>query len=551
MGSTALLSTLSRRPFAGRNDYYGNTFLNRGPEPGSLLEALAGIAPFDVTPNGLFSGAFRDAAIARLNRYRLGWMFYKGEQWGEPYDSEGEKKPVINFCKKVVDTAVDWFVADGWSNGSPSGNEEIAELCNAVWDYNSRLKITERLLQFGAVTGDSFLYVTLQTKDGQGNELPPDKLKVRLMPLDPAHCFPIWNPINSEEMLACLVQFPMTVEGQADPSVFSLLITPNKWISWLDQDKQAEGPNPFGMVNVVHFSNLMLADSLFGQSDIHQIIPLNEEYNSLMYSVRRVIKYHGEPTTVVFGAKLGDMERGSKKIWSNLPVEARVENLELQTDLVAINAHLDRLERLICVMSNTPRVVMDSTDARLSNTSGLAMQMTFQPLIEKTRKRQTPFAQALVDTNVLVLVGHQILGYDLTELVDDPETMMVTKPLFSSPLPRDEQAELDAATKKRAIGVWSRAEAIRKLSGVDDHRRLVLELAADDRFDLAMAYETQRANSGQLPNFSAAFLSSSALSEDLEEVAAKSQQTEQSSITRNAPATVPPASKPASNAPQK
>lgn len=505
--------------------------------PGSLQEALAGIAPFDVTGN-LISVAMRDASIARLNRYRKAWDFYYGNHWANPYE-DGEEKPVMNFCKKIVDTSVDWFVAMGCSTTAPNGNEPIAELVDLCWDYNDRLTIMERAGQYGSITGDAFFYVTLETKAQDGTDLPPEEQRVRIMALDPSYCFPLWNPYRQGVMMSILIQIPITVDGQDTNSLFSVFITPTEWSSWIDEEPVQKQPNPFGRINVVHVPNLLLANSVYGQSDIHTVIPLNEEYNLVLNSVRKIIKYHAEPTTVVYGAKMGDLERGAKKLWSNLPADARIENLQLQSDLNATYAYMDRLEQRICDLSNTPKVAFDSEKLAISNTSGLAMQMRFQPLVEKTRKRQNNYKKGFREINKLILLGHQLLGYNIESLVDAPEQIYETETSFTSPLPRDEQAELDAAVKKRELGIWSQAEAIRRLSDVSDYRRLVLELAADKRAELLEAFETQRANSGQIPNTTVGFLSSAALSEDFEELITQMQSTEQSAITKNAPAAPP------------
>lgn len=533
MPSVSTLMTTSRKQFTGKNDYYGDTFLSRVP-PNSIMEALAGVAPYDITGSTI-TNAMRDASIARLNRYRLGWNFYRGHHWDNEWE-DGEKKPVINFCKKIVDAAVDWFSADGWSVSSPSGNEEIAELLEACWNYNNRATLTERLCQYGAITGDSFVYVTLETKDRDGNDLPPEERRVRIIALDPAYCYPVWNPLNPGEMLSILIQFPVVQEGAAQAhSLFSLHITPDKFQTWVDADVKTDEVNPFGMINVVHIPNFLLSTSVYGQSDIHNITNINEEYNLVMNSVRKIIKYHAEPTTLIFGAKASELDRGAKKVWSNLPIDAKVENLVLDSNLDATYTYMDRLERHMRDLSSTPKVAFDHEGMRLSNTSGLAMQMTFQPLIEKTKKRRINWKKGLQTANRLILIGHELLGINIHELADDPESIYITDVEFTSPLPRDEQAELDAAAKKIELGIWSQAEAIRRLGGNSDHRRAVLELLSDARYQLSMAFETQRANSGQIPNLSVVFLSSCALSEDFSDLQSQAQALEENSITTNVP----------------
>jgi hypothetical protein len=515
----------------GRTDTYNASVApQRDKRKVALLQALSGIAPFDITGDMLPAQVAADS-VARLNRYRKNWKFYLGEHWEQPYE-DGELKPVMNFCQKVADTALSWFLGEGWTTHCVAGNEAVAEVLDACWEYSNKSLLTERTAQFGTITGDGFFYVTLETKKEDGSDLPANERKVRIYSLDPSYCFPVWNPLKPDQMLAILVQFPVSSsETGAEPELFSLYITPTEWRTWTNEKEVSKGVNPFSVVNVVHVPNLTLAKSSFGQGDFHQIVSLNEEYNLALNSMRKVIKYHAEPTTLIFGARAGDLDKGAKKVWSNLPVDGRVENLELQSDLGATSAYLDRLERLMRELSNTPIAALDPDNAKMSHTSGIAMQMMFQPLTEKNRRRQHNWNTALSKTNCLILKGMELLGNNVAVLAERPECLHLTEARFTSPLPKDEQALLDAAQKKVELGVWSNAEAVRQCAGVPDHRRLVVEIVADRAHDLANAQELARANNGEQPNLSSVMLDSLALSEDLTDLTKKIVAEEQKSAS--------------------
>ena len=528
--NSVTLSSLSRRmSFSGKTDYYGERFLSQLPTLHMQL-ALEGKGPADVTQD-YFNENSRQSAIERLNRYRASWQFYRGDHWANPIE-DGEIKPVLNFCKKIVDAGVDWFVAKGWKTVAPSGNEGLAEIADLCWEANNRLVLTERAAQYGAICGDAFFYVTL-------NEEAEDmEAKVEINVLDPAHSFPLFDS-KTGKLSAYLYQYPIQDENGATV-LYSLIINSKEWRAYIGDKLSDSGPNKFGEVNVIHVPNFTLADSVFGQNDIHQVMPLNEEYNTVLNSIRRVLKYHAEPTTLIFGVKAGDMERGAKKVWSNLPSDARVENLQLQSDLEASNTYLDRLERMMGELSNTPRAMFDSKDLHLSNASGLVMQMMYQPIIDKTRKRQCNYRKGFKAVNRLILKGFELLGVNLEQYADTfdtPADRYGTDIEFTSPLPRDEQAELDVALKKIEAKIWSRAEGIRRIANVADSRRLILELAADERHDLAIKLEEQKAASGVPVNLMAPFLGSAFLSEDFDKVMeASSEQEKETADTEQAKA---------------
>ena len=371
--------------------------------------------------------------------------------------------------------------------------------------------------------------MTVRTRDDDGKLLDQSEWRVQLTALDPSWCFPFWDAATPGKMSSIMLQFPVYDSNVGKTVTFSMYVTPDTWTTWTDAKQTAKSKNIFGKLNVVHIPNFIRPKSSFGLSDIEDVIPLNEEYNLVSNSVRKIVKYQGEPTTLIFGARASTLERGANKVWSNLPTDARVENLELKTDLKAVRDYLNELKANIQFLSDTPKVVFDSSELSVSNTSGLAMQMMFLPLISKTERRRVAHRKGIQEINRLIFQAHRdVLGENWVELSDDPKTAEVTNVEYTSLLPKDEQMELDIALKKVAAGVWSKAEFARRISGVVDLERLALELAADKRSEMALAYENQRSLNGLVPNLASVFLSSVYLSEDLESVAKESAAVEKS-----------------------
>ena len=510
-----------RKDFQGRNDKYAKPFDFKDVKD-KVTAAAAGETPFDVTGQ-LISDNVRDLITSRNERYRKAHRYYKGEHYLQQY-KDGSLKTITNFCEAIVDKAVDWFVAKGWSIKSPQGNDAVAEAVDEVWETNSKGTISQAACKYAAITGDAYFYVTVKTVGSDGISLPKDKWKIVIEVLNPEYCIPFWNSSDPSVLDSILVQYPQLgrdAQG-AEYQLVSIYITRTTFEVWYDERSQGEKPNPFEAVNVVHVPNFILPDSFYGKSDIENIIPLNDEYNTVFQSIREIIKYHAEPTTLIFGAKASALEKGANRVWSNLPENSRVENLELKSDLSATYEYLKHIQETISKLSSTPEVAFDSKNFSLTNTSGLAMQMMFQPLIEKTVRRQLTFSKGFCEVNRLVLVAmKKVLGLDIEDLADDRNKLFETYIQYTSQLPRDEQAELDAALKKKEMGIWSQAELIRRIAGVEDYNKLVLELLADSRLDLALKYENQRAVSGEAPNLSVLFLGSPVISEDMDGLAQK------------------------------
>jgi hypothetical protein len=518
LSSSLMASMGSRMSFQGLTDRYSPGVVG---ELTDLELAVKGIKPFNVSGQ-LFSENFRDAAAERLSRYRNSWEFYDGNHWANPYD-DGYRKPVFNYCSIIADKGSIWFAGHGLKILSRKGNEGVAELLCKTWEDNNHVSLLNKVGQYGAVTGDCFYYVTVQTTDEADKPLPKKDQKILITAINPRYCFPFWNENRPGEIDSILIQFPVMGGRQKQFQLYTIYITATTYEIWLDTDSQGKQTNPFGRVNVVYSKNLEQANSLFGQSDIEKIIPLNEEYNTLAFARRKIIHYHAEPTTIMYGVRASKLEKGANNVWSGLPIDAKVENLEMKGDANLVSTSLQDVEKQICYLSQTPKFAFDTSEIHISNTSGLAIQLHYLPLYEKTLQKQSNHSRAITQVNQLVLVAYEkILGQSLDDLADDPEKAHDVTSRFVSILPKDDASLLDQVIKKREAKLISRAEAMREVNDIQDSERHALELAADDRAELALAYEEQQAALGNRPTLSAVFLGSPFLSEDFEDLAVKS-----------------------------
>jgi hypothetical protein len=518
--ASGAISTFKRADFSARSDRY--SMVNGATAvPADLSDAIKGVAPVDVS-GSVLSDAYVLNSSARLSEYRKYRRYFEGKHFTVEYDG-GNKKTVYNFCKQVVDKRASWVAGKGFSFLSEKGNELVSGLLHGIWKSNFSRILIRKSAKVSLATGDAFWYFTVKTKDSVGKKLPKSKWHVSICALNPSYCFPIWTEDNPGEMKAIMLQFPVMGSTAGDKSrIFTAFMTPETIRFYMDFELTSEVDNALGLVPVVHIPSSPYGDEAFGNSCLKDIIPLNDRYNEIGNSVDKIIKYHGEPTTIVYGARLSQMERGANKVWSNLPPpdQARVENLEMKGDLTAIDKHLGRIEHRIYHLAKTPKQCYDSEGLAISNTSGVAMQLMFQPIIEATIEEQDGYSKGISQGNKIIAAIHEnVFGEDLSALADNPETYLDIQVSWASLLPRDEQAEIDVAEKKRALGVWSRAEAARRLSDVNDTERLAMELAADDRYDIAIASEKAKALQMSPVNFSAPFLSSLFLSEDLVDIA--------------------------------
>lgn len=509
-GDIAMLG-IRRRNFVGNTDKY----LPTRAAPSSVVEGVrkeVGFLDMVNDPN-IFNEIYKQTARERLEKYKERVRFYEGDHFTQPYD-DGEKKPVFNFCKTVVDHSVDFFVAKGIAFKSVEGNEDVATALNLIWEANDKDGIFRKLALMSSITGDSYLYITLQDKDSAGKVLPREQWKIVLTPLDPFFVFPAFSDTDSSEMKAAIVQFPMKQDDKGGVIFKTLYLTANKYQVIVDSNVIEEGENPFGMVPLVHFPNMLDPVKTFGQSDLEAIIPVNEEYNVTVGSIRKIIKYHAEPTTVIFGARASKLEKGAKKVWSGLPTDARVENLAFTSDLKSSFEYLKLLESTIYNVGNIPGSLM-GTATSMNRATGLALRMIYQPLFNKTERKKIAFNFSFKRSTKIIFKALELIGLDVKLLAENPEALYDISVAYTDPLPFDTVAELDADTKKVALGVVSVAQLLRKYNPDTDLDRLSTEILADKINEVLTQLAKAQALNGVEPNLLGLATSSIVINADI------------------------------------
>lgn len=481
------------------------------------VDAAMRNGPIDVAGSLLSDPLVRDA-IERIGRYNTATNFYAGRHH-ELVIEGGKKNPVINMPRKIVDKRASWASGRGGFRFMPQrGNETVTDVLDAVWRANRKPSLIRRTSKYALTCGDAFLYFSVNKMNSRGEPLPQEKWSIKIFPLNPAFVFPVWKEHDPSSMQAVLLQFPVTGKETGATQLFSAYIDEFEIVQYRDSELISKEQNPLGVIPLVHIANEPYGDLAFGISALQDVNPLIEKANALYRALDRIIQYHAEPTTLVYGTNLRQMERGAGRLWSNLPPpnEARVENLEMKGDLAASYRLFEETMKMVYVMGKTPKIVFDSEGLSVSNTSGVAMQLLFQPLVEATMELQDEWELAVIQGNKIIdRIYENIFGVSLAALSDSPESYLETSLKWFSLLPKDEQVEVDLVSKKLELGLISKAEASRLLSGVSDTERLALELAADKVAELAIESSKAAALAGRHPNFSAAMMNSIFLSEDL------------------------------------
>jgi hypothetical protein len=262
-------------------------------------------------------------------------------------------------------------------------------------------------------------------------------------------------------------------------NTYTELLTDTAIEEYVNDELIAQYPNPLGEIPIVHISNLPAGSSPWGMSDINDIVTINREYNEKCSDVSDIINYHAAPVTVITGARASNLEMGAKQTWSIPNKDAKVTSLLFDPQGVeAALKYLEVIKRSMHEMTGIPVTALGEEQA-ISNTSGVALAIQYQPLMQRFRLKATQYGEGIARINRLALKTlfmkePQTLMYDPT--IDPPpreDALLQLDPMdpvsyentcvFQPPLPVDQLVKLNELQAKMALGLESKRGALVEL----------------------------------------------------------------------------------------
>jgi hypothetical protein len=437
-----------------------------------------------ISPLGLVELADEEFEVhgPRLNRYSLNWAMYLGHHWGYRRE-QGEMQISLNYYRAFLDYLARFTFGNGVHFRSPKVTEAIIpNRLERVWEIdNDKQRVLFEMAQLGGITGDVFVKVAYEEAwtDSIGRFHPG---RVRILPLNSAFAFPEFHPHDRSRLLRFKQKYRFwgtSLEGTRQVFTYTEILTDDIIEEYVNDELIDSRPNPLGQIPVVHIPNIPVSGSPWGLSDAHDIITVNRAYNEISTDVADIVNYHAAPVTVIVGAKQGNLEKGAKKVWGGLPKDAQVFNLEGgASGLTGAMQYLQMLKMSMHELMNIPETALGQAQP-ISNTSGVALSIQFQPLMNRWTQKTAQYGIGLQRINELVI---------LNLAIKEPETMMynpdtdgpikdgqvsqldpqdpityVTYAHFPPPLPLDKLVLLNELSQKMTMGLESKEGALRAL----------------------------------------------------------------------------------------
>lgn len=474
-------------------------------------------------------GNLTNEEIYRLQTIREAWNFYEGFHW-EGIDDTESAQVTFNYCQTFVnkyvafefgkgfsiktatsldkvgvtinDTKIDTEIDDNFdgiidpdelqnSLDNPKVVEKtLLDFLNDVWIDNKKDLLSVEIGQTKSITGEAWVKVGFDDPEEmdieEWKELDPfDEYpngRIRLTVIPTQYVYPTYDQHDKDLIKELLIMYPIDVTERKNTilpwtrNTTRQVLYKEVWnrseiIVYHGKEEVDRMDNPYGIIPFEQVKNFPVAGRSHGKGDLDDVIPLNVELNSKKSDISEIIDYHAAPITVVYGSKIGNLEKGANKVWGGLPKDAKVSNLELQSDLGASSNYTESLKKSMCEIGNVPESVLGGASA-ISNTSGVALQYINLPLIERTRVKRLCTADSLARINKMIIF------IALKEkLIEKPSNVTMTEFLYTEvtlpdTLPKDELMELNKIQLEMNLGLEDRNGAMERLGKQDIVNRL-------------------------------------------------------------------------------
>lgn len=428
----------------------------------------------------------------RLRKTQEYWNFYEGYHWEGIQDVGDRPQITENYCRAFVDKFVAFEFGTGFRVKSPfEDNDEvtpITDFINEIWKDNKKNNLCTELGQNKSVTGFGCIQVTFDksgTFDDPFEEYPDGR--IRLLNVPSHIVFPKFDPHDKDKITEVMIAYPIEVEDRSPvlrhaikKQVMYKQIWTKDTITIEDgKNEPLVIPNKYKLIPFVLVPNFPMSGKpcTEAQSDLEDLIPLNIELNAKTSDVSEIIDYYSAPITIMYGAKVSSLEKGANKLWGGLPKDARVQNLELQGDLVASNNYRQDLKTAMHEIGGVPEGALGGRQA-ISNTSSVALHIANAPIIERVRVKRGYTATAIQQVNKIILF------MALQEkLIKKPEGVSnkdfyCTEITFPDVLPKDKLLELQQIQMEMQQGLEYRKKAMERL-GKEDINDYINNIDAD------------------------------------------------------------------------
>jgi hypothetical protein len=298
--------------------------------------------------------------------------------------------------------------------------------------------------------------VAVATADDQG--------RPRIEFVDPSICFPVFDGADYDKLATLEIAYEV-LDERGGRAIRREFYGPKALEVYIG-DKLVESM-AYERIPAVWIRNLSVKGRPFGMSDLDGVVDLVESYDHLASKQTRIVDYYAAPTLYFKGIQRTELEK-TEKTAIFLPTDGEAGFIEWKGNAPAIADQMDRVRNAIAEVSQVPAVAFGQADSGLTQISGVALQILYGPLINKTALKHASWGPGLEMIMSIALAAAGYPGIDETDIDIH----------WPSGLPVDGSTETAEQTNKCEAGLQSKRTAMSNLgveNPVEELKRIAVE----------------------------------------------------------------------------
>lgn len=374
---------------------------------------------------------------------------------------------VTNLTRTIVDRSVHMLVGAGVDFDLPGeGESEQDRYINDVMDANNKDILLHDLAQFGGIYGTPALKIL-----PYGRTLMNGGVTHRIVALNPFNLSIFTAHDDIDNVLAYVYRWmdgevarrELTEKQQDGWHIIMQHNDRSTRGKWVDDSNAlfTDGATPYPFPPIIHAKNLPNAGSVYGYSDIEDVIELQDKYNEAQSNINKILNLQAFAQLYVAGGKLprkqdehgnSVVDTGPDKALEVAGDNVKIGLLQPSGDLTSSRSFVNDIRRDMFDISST--VDAETVKDKVGALTNFGLRVLFKNEIAKNATKQLLYGEMLKTlVQRLLIIG----GFSDT----DPGEVK-----FGDPLPVDDVAAMNALNQEIAMGIRSK-ESAAKERGID------------------------------------------------------------------------------------
>ena len=382
------------------------------------------------TPQSLVQAPMPQADAERKQKMKEAWKAYRGD-FQDPLKVDKDQpndNVKSNRCAPIVNKGVSFLFGSVLkieaSDEAATSSSDIQDFLDGLWgDDDDKMTLLSQMAMNGGVCGQCFVKLI----PAQGQMQYP-----RIVVLDPMLLRIVTDPEDCSLILAYIIEYPTSndlqkkqVIARVDPDSsagiageydlndtwtitnYSKKGSAGQNASWTQIGEVETWPYPFPPIFCNQ--NLPNPNEPWGMPDLTpDLIDQNKVLNFVQSNTSRIIKYHAHPKTFAIGVHSSEMSFSVDGVLCLPSENSKLEALAPMEHFEGLLNFAETVRSNMDEQSRVPSIALGRIqDLPRGNITGVALQLLFQPLIEKTIQKQRLYGCLIraISRAALVLAG--------------------------------------------------------------------------------------------------------------------------------------------------